>query len=248
MPCFRGEALVASHLEPEAFGHYMATGTRKLTRGVLLMFFEIDREKLKPGAFHLHDIEQRCVPHADGAPKRSKYVSIYRVLENIELAAIRRLHLVTIDGRVLSLDASTPDDGPACTEFLYQELAPIDPLIASTLAPSAFTRYMTDPDLPQHLPRLFFADLLLDREGDRLAGHLPYEDPAHIVSCLDEMAAQKSKPTKTVTRTPNIHAFYRTVGRGFYAGDSTGALFFRFPTRRVLETEHAHWWRSAQTS
>ena len=41
MLCYRFEALVASHLEPEAFGLYMAVGTRKNTKGNV-MFFEID--------------------------------------------------------------------------------------------------------------------------------------------------------------------------------------------------------------
>ena len=247
MLCHRSEALVASHLEPESFGRYMATGTRKLTRGSL-MFFEVDRAKLRADAFRLHDLEARCAPHSDGSPKRSKYIAIYRVLENLELSAIRRLHLVTLDGRVLAIDPADPDDGPPATEFLYQELSPVTPLIASTLAPSAFLRFMTDPAVPLCVPRLFFADLLLDREGGRLAGYLPYEDPAHLASCLEEMAVRKLKPTKTVSRTPTHHAFYRSVGRGFYVGDPGRVLFFRFPERRLLETEHARWWRSAQTS
>ncbi len=247
MLCYRCEALIASHLEPEEFGHYMATGTRKLARGSL-MFFEIDRARLGPDVFRLRDIEARCVPHADGSPKHSKYVSIYRVLENLNLSAVQRLHLVTLDGRVLSLAPSEPDDCPEATEFLYQELSPVAPLIASRLKPTAFLRFMTDPEVPLYVPQLFFADLLLDREGGRLAGYLPYEDPAHLSSCIDEMAASPEKYTKTVSRTPAIHAFYRTVGRGFYAGGSGKVLFFRFPERRVLETEHARWWRSAQTS
>jgi len=247
MLCYRGEALVASHLEPEAFGHYMATGTRKLTRGSLA-FFELDRKKLKDDAFRLHDIEARCAPHEDGSPKRSKYVSIYRVLENVNLEAIRKLHLVTLDGRTLSIDPQSPDDGEPAPAFLYQELCPVTPLIGSTLKPSDFSSFMTDSKLPLYLPRIFFADLLLDRDGGRLAGYLPYEDPAHIESCLDEMRGKGEKPTKTVSRTPSIHAFFRTVNRGFYCGDSTGLIHFPFPDRRTLETTHAKWWRSAQMS
>jgi hypothetical protein len=224
MLCYRSEALVASHLPPEEFGHYMATGTRKAARGSL-MFFEIDRARLGPDVFRLRDLQERCAPHADGSPKRSKYISIYRVLENLNLSAIQQLHLVTLDGRILSLAPSEPDNGP-----------------------TAFLSFMTDPEVPLYVPKLFFADLLLDREGGRLAGYLPYEDPAHLAHCIDEMAASREKYTKTVSRTPAIRAFYRTVGRGFYVGGSGKALFFRFPERRVLETEHARWWRSAQAS
>lgn len=246
MLCYRSEALIASHLEPEAFGHYMATGTRKLTRGSL-MFFELDRGKLSTDYFRLHDVEQRCMPHADGSPKRSKYISIYRVLENLDLDAIQRLHLVTLDGRVLPIDPAAPSDGEPAREYLYQELCPLNPLIASTLSPSRFCRFMTDPEVPLYLPRLFFADLLLDRDLEgRLAGYLPYEDPPHLEECLEEMLRKPGKPTKTVSRTPAIHAFYRTVNRGFYAGDRQRLLHFPFPAREVLETQHARWWRSAQ--
>jgi hypothetical protein len=247
MTCSRSEALIASHLEPEAFGHYMATGTRKLTRGSL-MFFEIDRTRLKPDSFALNDIAERCAPHPDGSPKRSKYISIYRALENLTLESIRRLHLVTMDGRVLPIEPSAPDDGESATEYLYQELSPVTPLILSTLKPSSFSAFMTDPKNPLYLPRVFFADLLLDREsGGRLAGYLPYEDPAHLESCIEELKT-KSKKSKTISRTPSIHAFYRTVKRGFYVGDRNGLLYFRFPDHRTLEIEHARWWRSAQMS
>jgi hypothetical protein len=247
MLCYRGEALIASHLEPDAFGHYMATGARKLARGSL-MFFELDRAKIKSDAFRLQDIDSRCVPHADGSPKSSKYVSIYRVLENLNLDAITRLHLVTRDGRVLSLDPAPSTDGEQALEYLYQELCPVSPLIASTQKPSNFSRFMTDPEVPLCLPKLFFADLLLDREHGHLAGYLPYEDPQHLEECLREMRANPEKPTKTVSRTPSINAFYRTVNRGFYVCDHSSTVFFPFPDRRALETEHSHWWRSAQNS
>lgn len=247
MLCYRSEALIASHLTPDAFGHYMATGTRKLTRGSL-MFFEIDRPKVRPNAFRLADIEERCAPHPDGSPKRSKYVSIYRVLENLNLDAIVRLHLVTLDGRVLPIEPHACDDGAPAAEYLYQELCPVVPLICATLRPSQFSQYMTDPEAPLYLPKLFFADLLLDQEHGHLAGYLPYEDPHHIEECLKELRTRPQKPTKTISRTPSIHAFYRTVNRGFYVGDRSALLHFPFPERRILETEHAHWWRSAQMS
>ena len=104
MLCYRFEALVASHLEPEAFGRYMAVGTQKNARGNVL-FFEID-PALKSDYFKLDDLEHRCVPHVDGSPKRSKYISVYRVLEHLDLSALGKLYLCTADGRVMSLDSA----------------------------------------------------------------------------------------------------------------------------------------------
>ena len=243
--CYRLEALVASHLEPEAFGRYMAVGTEKLSRGNVV-FAEIDPD-LKSDYFRLSDIRQRCVPLPDGSPKRSKYISIYRVLEHFDLSVMGRLYLTTADGRVLGLDADSYD---ASTEvpgaYMYQELCPVSPLVVSSLAPATFSKFMTDGNNAVSVPRLFFADLLLDRdESGQLAGYLPYSEPMHIRACLNEVRQARGKPTKTVNRTPAMNAFYRTVGRGFFVGDQAGLKFYPFPPLRELEVQHAHWWRSA---
>ena len=248
MLCYRFEALVASHLDPEAFGRYMAVGTQKNTKGIVL-FFEID-PNLKGNYFRLSDIEQRCVPHPDGSPKRSKYISIYRVLEHLELADFGRLYLGTADGRVLGIepseyDPSHEDAGPN----LYQELSPVSPMIVSVLPPAAFIRFITDPANHLRVPRLLFADLLVDRdETGRLAGYLPYANTMHIMDCIRELEAGTDKKTKTVTRSPRLHGFFRTIRRGFFLGDAQHLKFYRYPERRMLEIEHARWWRSATES
>ncbi len=248
MLCYRFEALVASHLDPESFGRYMAVGTEKNTKGNVL-FFEINPD-LKSDYFRLGDIEQRCVLHSDGSPKRSKYISIYRVLEHLDIADVGKLYLGTADGRVLGLepgdyDATHEDAGPN----LYQELSPISPMIVSVLPPAAFMEFITDPSNPLKVPRLLFADLLIDRdESGRLAGYLPYADPMHLLDCVGELERGSDKKTKTVSRDPHVHGFFRTIRRGFFLGDREHLRFYRFPERRVLEIEHRRWWRSASES
>ena len=54
----------------------------------------------------------------------------------------------------------------------------------------------------------------------------------------------KGKKTKTVDREHSMNLFYRTVRRGFYLGDQTGAKFYPFPTPELDDTHHV-WWRSA---
>ena len=248
MLCYRFEALVASHLEPEAFGRYMAVGTQKNVRGNVL-FFEID-SSLKSPFFKLDDLERRCAPHVDGSPKRSKYLSIYRVLEHLDLSAFGKLYLGTADGRVMSLDPSPyneNEDGVGLN--LYEELCPVYPLVVSALAPAGFTKFMTDPGNPVSVPRLFFVDMLLDRdESGHLAGYLPYPDPQHIVDCIHDLERGGDKKTKTVSRNPRLHGFFRTIRRGFFLGDQSGLKFYQFPDRRTLEVEYAKWWRSASES
>lgn len=248
MLCYRFEALVASHLEPEAFGLYMSVGTQKNTRGNVL-FFEIDPE-LRSDYFKLQDIEQRCVPHRNGDPKRSKYISIYRVMEHLELSSFRKLYLGTADGRVMSLEPTDNySDSGSNGINLYQELCPVSPLVVSALAPEAFTTFMTDPCNPVSVPRIFFADMLIELDSTgHLAGNLPYSDPLHIIDCIKELKHGGGKPTKTVSRTPHTKGFFRTIRRGFFIGDQKGIKHYSFPSKEVLEVEHSRWWRSATES
>lgn len=247
--CARFEALVASHLEPEDFGVYMAVGTKKNSSGRVI-FFEIDPAvRTESNAFALDDIEQRCAPHPDGSPKRSKYVSVYRTMEHLPLHLYRNLYLTTQDGRVLTLEESA-DHPPELEETgpnLYQELCPLTPLVVSDLAPRSFISSLTDPKNPVSAPRLFFADLRLDRDASgRLAPYLPYSEPLHIADCVREVEEEsRVKSMKTVNRTPGMDGFYRLIRRGFFVGDQTGMKFYRFPSMEQFEDEYHIWWRSA---
>jgi hypothetical protein len=245
MMCYQGEALVASHLSAEAFGAYMAVGTQKHTAGNLI-FFEIDPD-VKSDYLKIDEVKAMCLPHSDGSPRRSKYASVYRVLEHLPLSAFKKLHLVTRDGRVLSLDAGSYDEAAGAKPVnLYTELAPVNPRVVSSLSPREFSTFITNPASMVHVPRIFFADSLIERESDgSLAGYLPYDNPAHIIDCVESLAKGKGKMTKTVERNPRLIAFYRTIGRGFFLGDATGMKFFPFPSRDELDEKYHLWWRSA---
>jgi hypothetical protein len=248
MVCSRFEALVASHLDPEAFGLYMAVGNKKLARGHVV-FFEIspDFAQHSERHFHTEGIEQIVTPHEDGSPKRSKYLSVYRVLEFLPLSVFQGLYLTTMDGRVMRLDESPYDLKTEVAGLnLYQELCPLIPLVVSSLAPARFIETLTNPASRISAPRLFFADLRLDRDSKGMLDQaLPYSDRLHIVECLKELEQVSEKPTKTVSRTPRIQGFFRAVRRGFFLGDQTGLKFYRFPDRDDLAVHHAPWWRSA---
>ena len=242
--CYQGEALVASHLSPAEFGSYMSVGTRKHTSGNGL-FFEVDMQALGD-AWSAKDIEARCQPHPDGSPRHSKYIAVYRVLERLSLKALKNLYLVTRDGRVLSLEGKAYEGGQEQRgPNLYTELCPPTPRVVSFLPPSKFTKFITDPANPVSVPRILFADSLLDREEDgRLAGYLPYTNPEHIVDCINDVAVAE-KAAKTVERNPKLVAFFRTIRRGFFVGDQGGLKFYPFPSVDELDEKHHLWWRSA---
>lgn len=245
--CHRVDSLVASMLSPEEFGAYMAVGVMKQARGMVI-FFEVNPDRLGD-AFDLEKARKECVAHSNGAPKRSKYVSIYRTLERVPVEALGNLYLSTRDGRVLTLPARPYIVAGEISGGInmYLELCPTHPLVVSRLGPARFIEKLTDQSNPVSVPKLLIADMLIDQDIDgKLASYLPYRDPEHIAHCLTEVAENgRRKDSKTVDRVPSIDAFFRTVGRGFFVGSGTKINYYPFPSRDDLEEKHHWWWRSA---
>jgi len=241
------EALIASMLTPEEFGVYYAVGTEKKSRGQAI-FFEVDPD-FRHEYFRIDEGVRRCVPHEDGTPKASIYISIYRVLEHIPLEALQRLYLVTQDGRVLGLD---PEDAlPEPTEglHLYQEIAPVHPRIVSSLAPQAFyDLIVTNPISLISLPAICFVELRLGelaQDPERGAVRdLPYDNIDHLRQCLTDLRS-KTVHTKMVNRTQSASFPYRTIKSGLFIGNQENLRYYPMPSQEELRAEHYRWWRSA---
>jgi len=241
------EALIASMLEPEEFGNYYAVGTKKKTSGQAI-FFEVDPE-FESSYFRIKEAVSRCVPHEDGSPKASIYISIYRVLEHVPMSALGKLYLVTQDGRTLGLDASA--EIPLMDEglHLYKEIAPVSPLVASRLNPMEFFDLIVkNPSSLLTLPAIAFAELRLDQLAEDpmmgRVGDLPYANIDHLREVLKDLKT-KHIATKMVDRTSPVSFAYRTVKNGFYIGNETGLNFYPMPSSNELREMNYHWWRSA---
>ncbi|HTX73849.1 MAG TPA: hypothetical protein VMC79_13545 [Rectinemataceae bacterium] len=241
------EALVASMLAPEEFGAYMATGTLKQTSGQA-MFFTL-KQDFASDYFKLSDIKERCVPHDDGRPKHSVYLGIYRVLEHVPLEAIESLWLITAHGRALELKQGVAHQTKDQKHHLYREIAPVNPLIASSLGPVDFCRFITDPAKPIYVPRICMVELdLADLAEDPVKGkghNLPYKNLGHIRTCLGEI---EKKPIKTVDRLPRQGIIFRCIKGGIYIGDRNKVLEYPFPALEELEGKYNVWWRCANDS
>ena len=241
------EALIASMLTPHDFGTYYAVGTEKKSRGQA-QFFMVDRG-FASDYFPMAEIDARCVPHANGDPKHSVYLSVYRVLEHVPLSAIGNLYLATRDGRVLEIPPSRALPSFPKTYRQYQEICPVAPRVVSTLDPREFCTFMTDTKKSIHVPKIVFADLRL---GELAANpetgsvrDLPYPNIEHLRSCIAELKKDPHKGTKTVDRMAPLEFPYRMVETGFYIGDHKEMVFYPMPSERELQTTHYVWWRSA---
>jgi hypothetical protein len=244
------EALIASQLDPDAFGVYYATGSQKKSRS-MAMFYELDPD-YRHEYFDVETGYKRVIPHEDGSPKRSVYISVYRVLEHIALSAIGRLYLTTQDGRTLSLAVS--DDVPECEDdmHLYQEITPVHPRVVSSLCPAEFYDFLYDPAKSMvTVPALCFVELTLGGLADDpqfgSAEGLPYSNIDHYRQCLVDLGAQsKTAPVKMVDRIHREAFHFRTVKSGFYLGNGGELVYSAMPSHHELRNEHYRWWRSAQ--
>ena len=241
------EALIASMLTPEEFGIYYAIGTSKKSRGEAI-FFEVDPD-FRHDYFRIEEGIRRCVPHEDGSPKRSIYISVYRALEHVSLDAIQKLYLVTQDGRVLGLESS--EGFPEETEglHLYQEIAPVHPLVVSTLGPCELYKLITQtPTSLLSLPAICFVELRLGELAENPERgpirDLPYSNIGHLRQCLIDLRT-KIVHTKMVNRVQPASFPYRTIKSGVFVGNQEQILYFPLPSQEELRAKHYRWWRSA---
>jgi hypothetical protein len=245
--CMTPESLIASHLPPVDFGSYLATGTRKRLRGQAI-YLELDGSKMTklPTGY----MNEKLVPYANGEPKRSVYLSIYRVLENTPMEAMKNLYLVTDDGKVLELAPASFTPDKIDVVHLYQQFNPISTRVASKLTPMEFLSFLTDTSKPVSAPKIFMAELKLNklaRHPEAPLHDLPYPNPDHLRNCLSTLMLSEHRLTKTVIRQVTGDLSYRTIKNGFFMGSKEQARYYPMPAIEELESTHYSWWRSALT-
>lgn len=241
------EALIASMLTPEEFGVYYAVGSAKKSRGQAI-FCEIDPD-FRNDYFRIKEGIRRCVPHEDGTPKRSIYISVYRALEHISLDAIQKLYLVTQDGRSLGLPPAKEFPHDEDGLHLYQEITPVTPLVVSSLGPRDFYDLIVKtPTSLLTLPAISFVELRLGelaQDPERGAVRdLPYSNIGHLRECLMDLKV-KTVHTKMVNRVEPATFPYRTIKSGVFVGNEKRLVYFPMPSQEELRTQHYRWWRSA---
>ena len=96
--CWPNYALVASMLPPHEFGKHYTIGSSRYFHGQTI-FAEIDVD-YRHDYFEIPRFLDEMKPGPDGQPKRTKFVSCYRVLEHIELSAFKNLYVTSASGTV----------------------------------------------------------------------------------------------------------------------------------------------------
>jgi len=242
------EALIASQLEPEEFATYMAMGSVK-GASERIIFIQVKEEF--GDYFDWQYAREKCIPHEDGAPKHTLYLSVYRTLEHTDLNVLGSMYLTTRDGR--SLELKPEEYSPPAEDkgyYLYQELCPITPLVVSTLKPKEFAVFITNPDAKIFVPKIVFADLkVIDFDNPEKTGNIGARYDRHIEhlkSCIYEVKTITNKMTKTLDRSHVEQFGYQIINHGIYIGEGNNIILYKMKTLDELDKYHREWARSAE--
>ena len=254
MIVFPINALVASQLEPKAFAQHYTIGSARHFQGKVI-FAELDINFRDP-YFKIEDYLATTVPHDDGSPKRTKFISSYRVLEHVPLNVIQKLYLVTVNGKALELQPGpyTAENVPGLIR-IFQEIEPVSNLIASRLDQRSFGKYITS-DAAKGAARVCFTQVDLNIEEflqssknrEIILSPIPDSNPYHLLDCLTELQQVPEKSVKTISLSSVLHSIsYRVLRHGFWFFDADeNMLFFPIPSAHELETTHYEWWKNAR--
>ncbi len=254
MIVFPINALVASQLEPHAFAQHYTIGSARHFQGKVI-FAELDINFRDP-YFLIDEYLEKTVAHDDGSPKRTKFISSYRVLEHVPFDVIRKLVLVTVNGKALELDPGpyTAENVPGLIR-IFQEIAPVRNLIASRLDQRSFGKYISE-DVAKGADRVCFTQIDLNIEEflaesqhrEIIVSPIPDSNPYRLLDCLLELKQNTDKTVKTISLSSVLHSIsYRALRHGFWFFDKDdNSIFFPIPSAHELETTHYEWWKNAR--
>lgn len=251
MIVFPINALVASQLEPDQFGEHYTIGSAKHFSGKVI-FAEIDIN-FRNKYFDIDKYLAQTISHDDGQPKKTKFISSYNVLENINLSAIQTLYLCTTNGKVLPI---MPEEYTAYNEpgkiRIYQEITPLETLVASTKDQREFGKFITTGSKSKGAPKICFTQIEFDIENfirenknkEIFNIELPGVNPYRIYDCLNELKEQPEKLTKTLTLGSLLRDLsYKLLRHGFWFFGDDEIKFFPMPSLNELETKYFSWWK-----
>ncbi|MGE5353376.1 MAG: hypothetical protein ACM3P0_14935 [Acidobacteriota bacterium] len=251
MIVFPINALVASQLEPEKFGeHYTMLSAKHFSGKVI--FAELDIN-FRNEYFEIDRYLSLTVPHEDGTPKRTKFISSYKVLENVDLSAIKELFLVTTNGKVLPI---APAEYTAVNEpgliRIYQEICPLETLVASTKDQRDFGKFITTQTRSKGAPKICFTQIEFNLEEffrqnknkDIITVELPGVNAYRFYDCIMELKNNPDKLTKTISLGSLLRDIsFKFLRHGFWFAKDEEMRFFPMPSLSELENKYFYWWK-----
>lgn len=248
---YPNQALIASHLEPQDFARHYLVGSVRHYSGKLV-FAEIDPGFRHP-YFKIDEAFAGMKPHDDGSPKRTKFISSYRVLEHMDFAAIRRLFLANAEAQVLELVPGEYNKKHEAGYLrTYAEIAPLSMLVLSPLAMPEFGAFITAPGNAKGSPKLFYTQIELNIQEflDTFEANpfsqapFPFLHPSKLRDAILEMQAKPGKQTKGLSLfCPLDQISFRKIRHGFMFSDGAHSKFFEMPSLHDIEVNNFKFWQ-----
>lgn len=251
MTVFPNNALVASQLEPDKFGEHYTIGSAKHFSGKVI-FAELDIN-FRNDYFQIDEKLAETVEHEDGSPKKTKFIASYNVLEHVDLDAIKKLYLCTTNGKVLGIAPTeyTAYNAPDLIR-IYQEVTPLENLIASTKDQREFGKFITTETKSKGAPKICFTqiDFNIDhffesnRNREIFNIDLPGVNPYRFYDCILELKENPTKLTKTISLGSLLRDIsYKFLRHGFWFAEGEKMKFFAMPSENELENKYFYWWK-----
>jgi len=246
------QALIASQLEPAQFArHYQVRSAPQ--RAGKLIFAQID-SGFRADFLNIDEAFAKLVPHEDGSPKRTKFVTCYRSLEHIDLAAIRELYLAAPDGALLQLDSAPyREDNHSESLRIFAEICPLSMLVLTQCDASEFGRIIVAPEYKKGAPVIFFTRVDIDphvfldefEANPFMPSPISNLHPSRLRDAVSEIEAVPNKTMKGLSLTCALDEIpYKRIKPGFWFVSRSGELFFPMPSMREIELRSFKFWRS----
>ncbi len=250
MIVFPINALVASQLDPEKFGEHYTIGSAKHFGGKVI-FAELD-VNFRNENFQIEEYLKQTATHDDGTPKKTKFISSYNVLEHVDLSAIQKLFLVTTNGKVLPIESAeyTAYNQPGLIR-IYQEITPLETLVASTKDQREFGKFVTNQKA-KGAPKICFTQIEFDIEKfidsnknkEIFNIELPAVNPYRFYDCIMVLKKYSDKEAKTISLGSLLRDIsYKFLRHGFWFAKGDELKFFPMPPESDLEDKYFYWWK-----
>lgn len=250
------QALIVSQLPPSEFAlHYQARSRSQSPNK--LLFFELDSTFDHP-YFGLQDALNALARHSSSSPKRTKFVSCYRVLEHLSPSAVKELYISTEEGFIMPLHPAPVISAKSQTTEverlrIFAEICPLSVLALTRLGPGQFGRLITTPPFVKGAPAIFFTQINMDI-SDFIARYnknpfvpcpLPSVHPGRLAEAVSEFDTYPDKLVKGLCLSSSLDELsYKHIKHGFWFVAGSESVFFNMPSASEIESHNFKFWRS----
>ena len=245
-------SLIASQLNPSDFAKHFMLGSARYFEGNLI-FAEVDPNFRNP-YFRIDEILKEVVPHEDGRPKATKFISSYRVLEHIDLKALGKLYFSNIYGDIVEMESKNDDPVLRGDELrIILEINPIKMMVLTKLNIIEYGKFITDPNMPKGAPKMFYTQLEFNAdeflkqfdENPFLQYHIPGIHPVRLEKAIKEIRNTLYKKTKGLYfDCPIDKISYKNLRHGFMFASKDEIKFYPLLALDEIEKKYFKFWKN----